>query len=209
MTTIIVMRTLKAIYLASDSQVTLGNLRMADDFDKIQLLGTNLIASCGSVGLTQKITSRAYKNLKAGFIENENYFGEPSVGDFAREISNLNFYMPLEFKEFKSAGFLLAGLEGKELKGYSLGDDGSLLPINSFCADGSGSQIALGYLAENFDPNLDLEEGANVIGKAVFGASKQDIYTSSRVKIFALTPDSQIKFWTLKEETVKEPKKEK
>lgn len=208
MTTIILMKTDKAVYLASDSQVSQGNLKLPDDFEKVLLMGDSLIATCGSVGLCQKVSSRAYKNLKENFIESENYESEPDVKDFAREISNINFYLPLEFKTFHSAGFLLGGIADGELKGYSVGDDGSKLEIKKYACDGSGSQIALGLLQELYKPDFDLEVGASKVGYCVYSASRSDIYTNSKVRVLAITKEGEVMNWDFTAEDVK-PKEEK
>jgi len=209
MTTICLMKTDKAIYLASDSQVTSGNIKLPDNYEKVEIFGETLIASCGSVGLCQKLSTRAYTNLKQNFAEAENFDKEPDVKDFAKALSDLNFYLPLEFKTFQSAGFLMGGLSNDELTGFMVGDDGSKIPIDTFATEGSGSQVALGVLTESYDKKIDVDAGAELIAGVINSAQKSDVYTSKIISVHAITKDGEYKLWRFNPEQVQTKPEEK
>ena len=190
------MKTLNGIFMACDSQVSAGNLKLPDAYNKIEVLGGNvLISSCGSVGLCQQLSHRSYQNCKVNFISMGNYENEPDVSDIARELSNLNFYLPLEFKTFSSAGFLLGGISNNEFKAYSVSDDGSKIEVQSFASDGSGSQIALGLLESFYRVDLGVDETVNILASTILSSSKADLYTNSKIKVYAITKDCKIREW--------------
>ncbi len=200
MTTIICMRTDNAIYLASDSQVSSGNIQLADPFNKTFLLGHALISCCGTVGLCQKVSRKAYINLKQNYVDAELFDKEPNAQELAKTISDINFYLPLEFKRFSSAAFFCGGLVDGELKIYALGVDGSKLDVKTYASEGSGGQIALGIMGGAYKPEVSLVEGSQLIAGAIMSASKSDIYTNSKIEVHAIDKEGKHTIWDFNKE---------
>jgi len=208
MTTIILMKTNEAVYLAADSQVSAGNLKLRDCYDKITILGQTLMASCGSVALTQQLSQRCYKNCKINFVE-AGVVKEPDIEDISKELSTLNFYLPLEYKNFQSASFLLAGMSEEGLRGYAVDDDGSKIAIETFSVSGSGGSTCLGLLDNFYKPDLELNQAAAILGNVILSASKSDIYTNGIIKVLAITNTGEFLEWSFKKEDFDAVKKDK
>jgi len=173
------------IVLGSDSQVTAGNLRIPFPYKKIEEVGSNLIASTGSVGYSQRLLSYALRNLKVQKALNDSQ-KEIFVDELIRELSELNFNLPLEHKHFNSFNFIVGGLSGIEPKLFSIGSDGSVLEIPTYYADGSGSEFAYSIIAEGFYNEMSPNDAVQLCDKALKQSSTHDIYTNRDPQIFLL-----------------------
>lgn len=209
MTTIIGMKTKEGVFLACDSQVTSGHIRLADSFDKVQFLGNTLIGSCGSVGLTQRLSTRAYQNLRISKIATEDFGEDFDAADFAKELSNLNFYLPLEYKRFQSAGFIVGGIVNGEPKIFLIDDSGANIEVKTFCADGSGAELALGLLSTGYLRNEKKDDAILMLFGILEKVSEIDNFTDDDAKVhFISAKTGDYKIYAYEKDTVIETKKD-
>lgn len=193
MTTIISIRTKNSVFIGADTQVSEGNIKLPFLYPKIKQIGENiLIGGSGGVGNLQQVLNRAIKNLFLGSILSENYYFEISLKSLVRELSNLNFELPLEYKHFSPFSFLLVGNEEGKNFIYSVGDDGSSLEIPTYYSIGSGCQLALGLLNNQYSFEMSDEEVITLLYEVFKQINKSDIYTNDSLNILMIDKKGKI-----------------
>jgi len=102
--------------------------------------------------------------------------------------------MPLEYKDYSPAQYLLAGYEGSLSVLSSIGADGSVLDCNGYHADGSGQQLALSLLQAQYDHKMPDEKVANLLRNILNQVSRLEVHTSTEfgADIFMLKEDDGI-----------------
>lgn len=192
MTTIIVVKGKDYIAMASDSQVTSGNLALPVDYNKIESVGEQVIVGgCGSVGNTQNVLKRAKVNVTFQKLEmNGGDYTPIAVCELARELADLNFTLPLQHKYYSSFGYIVAGLDNTgDPRVYAIGDDGSKIEADGWWADGSGSQLASGLLQESYNPNYTKEEAMSVLARIIAAVAKQDVFTGASIRVWFVSKE--------------------
>lgn len=188
MTTIAAIRTKHSVFIGADSRLSTGNLKMPTPFEKILVVNQQTcIASTGTVGLVQQLINRAIKNLKISKIEDGLENIQPNCEELAKSLSDLNFCLPLEHKQFHSAGFLIGGMIQNKPKLISVSEDGACIPNLDYWADGSGQQLALTVLQKSYNKNLQPQQAAMTVFSAIEAASQMDLYTDSRIRVFEIS----------------------
>lgn len=185
MTTLTAIKGKDFVVMASDSQITEGNLKIPFPYQKISREGSNLISGSGSVGYCQMMLKMAIRSIKASkaYIDDDS---EVSFTELNRNLSELNFSLPLEHKHFNAFGFITAGLEGGEPCIALIGSDGSLIGVPTFCSEGSGSDFAYSILSKGYKDDLTLEEAVSLIEEALKQSNKLDCYTNNKTQIVSL-----------------------
>lgn len=210
MTTIIGIKIKEGVLLSGDSQITYGNVKMPFSYPKIQSIGNCLIAGSGSVGNLQRILDRALKSIFISKILSDNYSLELIPSQLSKELANINFELPLEYKHFSPFSFLIAGQENEKNYLYSVGDDGSNLDIPSYYSEGSGSQLAMSLLNQQYDYEMKMEEAITMLYEIFSQVTKSDVYTNGLINIMLIDEKGIIKEGLLKEtETLDKKTQEK
>lgn len=203
MTTILTWRGKDYIFLAGDSQVTSGHLKLPFGINKIMPISENcLVATCGTVSTMQQLISRAKKNIKICKIEADNEDLNISVDEIAKELARLNFNLPLHYKKFEGAGFLVAGFQDDSPKAVSIDTDGALLEIPNYIAEGSGAELCLSLLSNYYNDELPKEQTASIVYQIIKKCSEGDVYTNQLPVVFCVS-ENKIFRWEF-EENVKE-----
>ena len=85
-------------------------------------------------------------------------------------------------------GFLFAGWDSKE--GFNLFEiafDGSVLDVDDYASDGSGSIVALGVMETLYKPGMTIAEGTDLAVKAIRTAIDRDLATGDGVDVLSIT----------------------
>lgn len=203
MTTIICLRTNETLFLASDMQITEGNLKLPFLYEKIVRVGDILVAGSGSVGNLQQLLRLTLKNLyinKASQLS----FDKINVEELANALAETNFSLPLEHKHYSPFSYIVAG--GEHL--FSVGFDGSLIEIPTYYCIGSGSQLALSVLERNYKPDLKDDEAIGLILNALGSSHTLDNFTGLNCQIYGIKDGEPIIFNVKDEEPKQENAKE-
>ena len=196
MTTILGIVTDKSVFLGSDTQITLGNLKLASVNSKIEIVGKNCaVAQTGSLAGLQQALKRTVQQLWIRKILARSGSLEVTPKELADGLSDFNFEMPLEYKDYSPAQYLLAGYEGSLSVLSSIGADGSVLDCNGYHADGSGQQLALSLLQAQYDHKMPDEKVANLLRNILNQVSRLEVHTSTEfgADIFMLKEDDKTK----------------
>lgn len=190
MTTILLIKTNTAIFIAGDSQVTSGHIKLPDGFPKIIRVGNCLVAGTGSVGNIQQVLKRAKLNLKIRNVISEKNADLICPRELSNHIADLNFELPLEYKHYSPFSYLIGGVdEDGIIESFSVGDDGSMIEVETFFADGSGRDLALSILHQNYKKDLTDDQAISLIMESLFQSSERDLYTNNKVHIFKISPE--------------------
>lgn len=194
MTTIVAWRSKKNkfVSMASDAQVTQGNIALPIDYDKIERVGDRvIIGGCGSVGNLQNVLARAKTNVifQKLSITGGDFF-PIGVSELSKELADLNFTLPLEHKHWNGFSYIVAGRDGdEENRIYSVSDDGAKLEVETFWVDGSGSQLAMSLLEEHYNDDLTKEEVNPLLAQIITAVSKKDIFTGWKPNVWTVTDE--------------------
>jgi len=163
MTTLVGIKGDGFVVVGADTQVTTGHMRLPFPYPKISIVGSNIISGCGSVGSLKRILAIALKSIRMDRVEADDVSDmNPGLNQLSKTLAELNFTLPLEYKHFNSFSYLIAGLDsGDKPALMSIGDDGSIIKIPSFYADGSGSDFSFSIISKDYNEKTN----NNLIGR--------------------------------------------
>jgi proteasome beta subunit len=174
------------VLLGSDGQLTSGSFKHPFQFKKILVEGSCLIGGTGSLGQIQNIVRLAKRNIRLDRVMNEDLNLNLTLSQLVKELSQMNFSLPLEYKAFNPFGFMLGGIgDDGQPELVSVGDDGSVIH-GDFFADGSGSPYAWSVLNSKYASDLSLVEASNIIFECLNQSSQLDIYSNNKFEVLVL-----------------------
>lgn len=191
MTTICCLKAKDFCLVASDTQVSQGNLKLPLRYSKIaRLTDSILVGSAGSVSESQILPRQCLRSLRQARVSLDLESDDIHLNDFVREFAEYLFSLRLKLKHYSPNSFIIAGLdEHAQPTILSLDGDGSLLKIPSFWAIGSGSELALSVLNNGYDENHILKDALKLVMDALASSTSFDIFTNNQFEIYLLTPD--------------------
>jgi proteasome beta subunit len=175
------------IVLAADRRVSAGYLIANRKVKKVLPVSDHMgLTTAGLVSDIQLFT----KIIKAQINLIKLRKGkEPQVKEAANLLANLaysNIRRPSMIPGI--VGFLFAGWDPKE--GFNLFEiafDGSVLDIDDYASDGSGSIVALGVMETLYKPGMTIAEGTDLAVKAIRTAIDRDLATGDGVDVLSIT----------------------
>ena len=173
-TTTVGIITKNAIVLAADRQATLGHLGY--DLEAKKLYGiTDKIAvtNAGSVGDSLTIIRFLRSRAKLYETERETPITPKALTTFLSNVLNSNRYFPY------SVQFIIGGI-AEEPQLFEITPYGGVLDRKEYATSGSGTQLALAILDQNYEKDMTEDEGVRLAVKAIVTSKKRDIYTGGR-----------------------------
>lgn len=173
-----------AIILAADTQATMGNLQSNSDMTKIYKINEHLaVTIAGSVG--DALVLVRFLKVQASLFELEHKvpINTKACATLLSNILNSNKMFPFYTQ------FLLAGsVNGFSL--YGLDITGGIVEEKEFAFSGSGSELALSVLDNQYKKNLSIDDAIKLAKDAIIAAKKRDIYTGGQgIKITVIKKD--------------------
>jgi proteasome beta subunit len=159
------------VVLAADAKASLGHLAYHEETKKVYKITDNLgMTMAGSVGDAQMIVRFLKSKARLFEIERENKMTPTAAATFLSNVMNSNRYYPF------IAQFLLGGVNRvPEL--YDIDPSGGMLGRKDYSVTGSGTELALSVLDQNFAPGMEETEAVKLAVKAVDEAKRRDNYT--------------------------------
>ncbi|MHA1793033.1 MAG: archaeal proteasome endopeptidase complex subunit beta [Promethearchaeota archaeon] len=182
-----------AVILATESQATMGSYVVSKDTPKLYQIAKNVgITISGGVADCQQVV----RNLRALI--------ELRMLDLNRELSvksitQLTSVILFQNRMFPYISMLLIGgydKEGSHL--FSLDPFGSLMEEKNFASVGSGSVVAIGVLESTYKPDLNVDEGIQLVKRAVGAARKRDTASGGKIQV-AVIDKNGLRFEDIKE----------
>ncbi|MEM1539012.1 MAG: archaeal proteasome endopeptidase complex subunit beta [Candidatus Bathyarchaeia archaeon] len=171
------------VILASEKRVSYGYLVVSRGGKKVFKITDHVGAACAGLVSDMQILVReveAYANLYSMDV------GRPiSVRSVAKLMSNLLFANRLAPLITQT---IIGGIDDEGASLYVLDVLGSVIP-DKFAAVGSGAEIAMGVLEESYKDGLSMEEGKELVIRAVKSAISRDIMSGDGIDFLLITWD--------------------
>ncbi len=186
-TTTIAMICKDGIIMAADRRATAGYLIANKNTRKVIPISEHMaITTAGLVSDIQLFT----KIIKAQIMLLKLRKGkEPTVKEASSLLANLaysNIRRPSMIPGI--VGFLFGGYDKHGYSLYEISFDGSIMEIEDYASDGSGSSVALGVLETLYKKDLSFEEGREIAIKALTAAMSRDVATGNGIDIVLINP---------------------
>jgi len=171
------------VILASEKRVSYGYMVMSKSGKKVFRLTDQIGAACAGLVADMQILIRqveAYAKLYE-----LDYGRRISVRAAAKTMSNLLFQRRL-FPYITQT--IVGGIDDEGSSLYILDPLGSVMP-DKYAAVGSGAEIAIGVLEAAYGDALNLEEGRDLVARAMKSALARDTASGNGVDILLITTD--------------------
>ena len=177
--------------MASEKRVSYGYLVVSKGGKKVFKITDHIGAACAGLVSDMQILIReveAYANLYGLDV------GRPiSVRSAAKLMSNLLFNQRLAPLITQT---IVGGIDDEGASLYVLDILGSVIP-DKYAVVGSGTEIAVGVLEQGYKENMSMEEGKDLVVRAVKSAISRDIMSGDGIDFLLITKDG------IKEESMK------
>jgi proteasome beta subunit len=180
----------EGVILASEKRVTYGYMIMSKSGKKIFKITDLIGAACAGIVADMQILIRQIEAYAKIFeLDHKRPI---SVKSTAKFISNLLFQR--RFFPYITQT-IVGGIDEDGPNIFILDPLGSVIADN-YATVGSGSQIAVGVLESSYKDDLSIEEGKEIVIKAIKSAIARDIASGNGVDLFLITHEG------IKEETI-------
>jgi len=174
-----------AVILATDKRATMAYFVASKTSEKLHMIQEHLYMTiAGGVADAQYLIDVLRAETTLYQLKEEKPIRVKSAGKLLSNILYQNKMFPYE------VGLILGGVteeEGPTL--LDIGAYGSILP-EKFCAVGSGQNFSYGVLEAKYKENLTIEEGKNIIIKAVSSSIIRDFASGNGIDIAIIKKDS-------------------
>jgi proteasome beta subunit len=171
------------VILASEKRVSYGYLVVSKGGKKVFKITDHIGTACAGLVSDMQILARemeAYANLYGLDV------GRPiSVRSAAKLMSNLLFARRLAPLITQT---IVGGIDEEGASLYVLDILGSVIP-DKYAAVGSGTEIAMGVLEERYKEGLTMEQGKELVVRAIKSAISRDIMSGDGIDFLLITKD--------------------
>lgn len=173
-----------AVVLAADSQATLGNLGYDLEAQKLYKITDNIaVTNAGSVGDSLTIIRFMKSKAKLYETDRETKISPKALTTYLSNVLNANRYFPY------SVQFIIGGIAGKPQL-FEITPYGGVLERSEYATSGSGTQLALATLDQNYKKGMLEKDAIKLAIKAVSASKKRDIYTGGRsISVMVINSD--------------------
>jgi len=173
-TTTVGIITKNGVVLAADMKATMGHLSYDKEAKKIYKI-TNKIAvtNAGSVGDSLTVIRFLRSHAKLYETDRETEISPRALSTFISNLLNANRYFPYVVQ------FIVGG-KIKEPQLFEITPYGGVLKRERFATSGSGTELALATLDQNYKKGMTEDEGILLAVKAIRASKKRDIYSGGR-----------------------------
>jgi proteasome beta subunit len=164
----------ESVVLAADMRASFGHIAYDEESKKLYKITDKIaVTNAGAVG--DSLTLVRFLRSQAGLyeIERDSKITPKAITTYLSNVLNANRYYPF------SAQFVLGGINnGPEL--FELTPYGGVLERKKYAVSGSGTEMAMTTLDQNYRPGMTEEEGIGVAIKAVNAGRKRDMYSGGK-----------------------------
>ena len=178
------------VVLSSEKRVAYGYMVMSEKGRKIFKITDNIGAACAGLVADMQILIRQVGAYSKLFELEHNR--KITVRTTAKTVSNLLFQRRL-FPYITQT--IIGGVDDEGPNLFVLDPVGSLIP-DKYATVGTGAEIAVGVLEAGYKEGLTLQEGRDLVFKAMKSALARDIASGDGVDILMISEDG------IKEESI-------
>jgi len=178
------------IVMASDRQISAGNLVVGKNFKKTLLANDYLtISICGSASDAQRLVKIVAAELKLKELKSRI---RPSVKQGASLTASITFSNIRQPSMIPSiVGTLVAGYnEDGTTELYSISADGTIDIVEDYDASmGSGMPYVLGLLERQYKKGITIKEGIELAKESLKSSTQRDMGSGYGIDIFTITKE--------------------
>ncbi len=178
------------VVMASDRQITAGNLVVGKTYKKtIPINDYLLISFTGMVSDAQRTPKILAAELKLKELRSKS---RPTIKQAASLLANMSYSgirQPSMIPQ--QAGFLLGGFnEDGSVELYTIEPAGSVVKVEDYDANfGSGMPYVLGLLERQYKKGLTIEEGVELAKESLKSSTQRDVGSGYGIDIFTITKE--------------------
>lgn len=178
------------VVMASDRQISAGNLVVGKAYKKtVQINDYLLISFTGMVSDAQRVPKVLAAELKLKELRSKS---RPSIKQAASLLANMSYSgirQPSMIPQ--QAGFLLGGYnEDGTVELYTVEPAGSVVQVEDYDANfGSGMPYVLGLLERQYKKGITIKEGIELAREAIKSSTQRDMGSGYGIDIFAITKE--------------------
>ncbi len=178
------------VVMASDRQITAGNLVVGKTYKKtVQINDYLLISFTGMVSDAQRVPKILTAELKLKELKSHS---RPTIKQASSLLANISYNgirQPSMIPQ--QAGFLLGGFnEDGSVELYTIEPAGSVVKVEDYDANfGSGMPYVLGLLERQYKKNLTIQEGIHLAKESLKSSTQRDTGSGYGIDIFTITKD--------------------
>ncbi|MHA1798209.1 MAG: archaeal proteasome endopeptidase complex subunit beta [Candidatus Helarchaeota archaeon] len=173
-----------AVILATESQATMGYYVASKEATKLYKVSDNVgITISGGVADCQQIIRNLQALIKLRMLDLNRKISVRSITQLTSVILFQNRMFPY------MSMLLIGGFDDTGPHLYSLDPFGSLLEEKGFASVGSGSVVGIGVLESKYKENLTVEEGIDLVKRAIDAARKRDTASGGHIQVAVITKE--------------------
>jgi proteasome beta subunit len=178
------------VVMASDRQITAGNLVVGKTYQKTVPINDYLLISfTGMVSDAQRVPKLLAAELKLKELRSKS---RPTVKQAASLLANMSYSgirQPSMIPQ--QAGFLLGGFnEDGSAELYTIEPAGSVVKVEDYDANfGSGMPYVLGLLERQYKKDLTIEQGIELAKESLKSSTQRDVGSGYGLDIFTITKE--------------------
>ncbi len=185
-TTTIGIKCKDGIILAADKRATAGHMIVDKRAEKVHIIDNKIaLTIAGLVSDAQFLTKLGRAEIKLKSLKSNS---EISVKEAANLMANLSYANLRKMSMVQGiVGFLVGGADESGYHLYNIGVDGSVTEEDKFTSDGSGSVFAYGVLETLYTEGMTLDQGQELVLKALNAAMQRDSASGSGIDVVRIT----------------------
>ena len=175
------------IVVAADKRVTAGNQIVNKNCKKIHIIDNCVLTISGVLSSLERQLRELRLRIKMKSIECGR---KATVHEVAHLLAGLIYKKIRKYSTVREVtSFILGGYDPSGIHLYNLHFDGSLMKIDDFVATGSGSVYAYGTLETLYKKDMSIDEGKDVVVKAVDAAISRDNCSGNGIDVVVVKKD--------------------
>lgn len=196
-TTTVVIMCKDGVVLAADKRTTAGGMIVYKKAKKVVPITDKIaVTTAGTVSDIQLLVKLIKAELQLKDIQTSRVSTVEESANLLAGMLYSTFRRPSMVMSI--AAFMIAGKDNTGFHAYELGYDGSLIDIDEYASDGSGSVFALGVLETLYKKNMGVEDGIKLAVKAINAALQRDTGSGNGIDVVTIT-DKGLQ-WVLEKE---------
>lgn len=173
-TTTVGLIALDSVVLAADMRASFGHIAYDEETKKLYKITESIaVTNAGAVGDSLTLVRFLRSQARLYEIERNAKITPKAIVTYLSNVLNANRHFPF------AAQFVLGGVnKGPEL--FELTPFGGVLERKKFAVSGSGTELAMATLDQNYKKGMTEEEGIALAVKAVEAGRKRDIFSGGK-----------------------------
>lgn len=178
------------VVMASDRQVTAGNIVVNKNFPKTNQINDYLLVSwTGGVADAQRLSKLIAAELRLKELKSRS---RPTVKHAANLVSSITYSSIRQPTMIPNiVGTMVAGFnEDGSTELYTIEPAGSVVKVEDYDANfGSGMPYVLGLLERQYQKNISVKEGAGLAVEALKSSTQRDVGSGHGIDVFTITKE--------------------